>query len=111
MLLLCLIIWSFFSMFAFPSFAFRQIYALAGVVIFSLYVLYDTHQSEQTLPSPRPARARAARPPPRPTRLAPLAVTQRLAYDEYVLGAIELYLDFINLFLFILQLLTGGQQE
>ena len=32
----------------------------------------------------------------------------RLSYDEYILGAINLYLDFINLFLFILRLLVGG---
>ena len=60
----------------------RQFFSLAGIVIFSLYVLYDTHQ-----------------------------ITQRLAYDEYVLGAIELYLDFVNLFIFILQCLTGAQEH
>ena len=34
-----------------------------------------------------------------------------LPYDDYVVGAINLYLDFINLFLFILQLLTGGRRD
>ena len=69
-------------MFAFPSFAFSQVYALLGTLIFSLYVLYDTH-----------------------------AITTYMSYDDYVLGAISLYLDFINLFLMILQLLTGQRQE
>merc|ERR1719230_528667 len=70
MLLLLLIVWGFFSMVAFPSFAFNQVYALAGTLIFSLYVLFDTHM-----------------------------ITTYLSYDDYVLGAINLYLDFINLFL------------
>ena len=29
---------------------------------------------------------------------------------EYVLGAVNLYLDFINMFLFILNLLSGGRE-
>merc|ERR1719335_2134848 len=34
MLLLTLIIWGFFATFAFPSFAFNQVYALVGTLIF-----------------------------------------------------------------------------
>ena len=82
LLLFTLIIWGFFGMFAFQSFAFQQVYALGGTVIFSLYVLYDTWM-----------------------------ITQVLSYDDYVLGAVNLYLDFINLFLFILQLLTGTRRD
>lgn len=81
-LLFTLIIWGFFARFAFHSFAFSQVYAVGGVVIFSLFVLYDTH-----------------------------AITTYLCYDDYVLGAINLYLDFINLFLFVLQLLTGMRRD
>jgi len=81
-LLLCLLVWGFLGMFAFGGFAFRQLYSLAGVVIFSLYVLYDTH-----------------------------IITQRLAYDEFILAAIELYLDFVNLFLFILSFLQGESRN
>ena len=81
-LLFTLIIWGFFGMFAFQSFAFQQVYALGGTLIFSLYVLYDTW-----------------------------VITQVLSYDDYVLGAVNLYLDFINLFLFILQLLTGSRRD
>ena len=69
-------------MFAFPSFAMSQAYAGAGAVIFALYVLYDTHQ-----------------------------ITTYLCYDDYVLGAINLYLDFVNLFLMILMLLTGQRRD
>lgn len=74
-----LLIWGFFAMYAFPSFVFSQVYALLGALIFSLYVVYDTW-----------------------------LITKTLSYDEYILGAINLYLDFINLFLFILRLLVGG---
>ena len=82
MLLFTLIIWGFFGMFAFQSFVFQQVYALGGTLIFSLYVLYDTWM-----------------------------ITQILSFDDYVLGAINLYLDFINLFLCILQMLAGGRRD
>jgi len=81
-LLLILMIWGLFVFVFFDSFAFRQVYALAGCVIFVLYILYDTH-----------------------------AICERMEYDDYVFGAVSLYLDFINLFLFILQLLSGGRRE
>jgi len=81
-LLLILMVWGLFVFVFFDSFAFRQVYALAGCVIFVLYILYDTHQ-----------------------------ICERLEYDDYVFGAVSLYLDFINLFLFILALLTGGRRE
>lgn len=80
--LLVLIVWGMFANFFFTSFVFNQVYALAGVIIFSLYVVYDTHE-----------------------------VMNNLSYDEYIAGAINLYLDFINLFLFLLRLLTGGQRS
>ena len=80
--LFTLIIWGLFSMLAFPSFAIQQTYALIGSIIFILYILYDTH-----------------------------AITTYLSYDDYVLGAINLYLDFINLFLMILQLLTCSRND
>jgi len=77
-----LLAWGMFAMIAFPSFMFSQVYALLGSVIFSLYVVYDTW-----------------------------LITTRLSYDEHILGAISLYLDFINLFLMILRLLSGGGRE
>jgi FtsH-binding integral membrane protein len=81
-LLLTLIVWGFFSMFAFGGYAFRQVYALGGTIIFSLYVLYDTWM-----------------------------ITNVLSYDDYIIGAVNLYLDFINMFMFILQLLSGGRRD
>jgi FtsH-binding integral membrane protein len=53
-----------------------MIYTFAGVLIFSGYVLYDTS-----------------------------VILRRLGQDEAVVGAISLYLDLLNLFWFILQLL------
>lgn len=52
-------------------------YCLFGVLIFCGYVVYDTHM-----------------------------IMTRLGYDDYILGAIMLYLDIINLFLFILEALS-----
>lgn len=54
------------------------LYAVGGVLIFSGYVLYDTSR-----------------------------IMQHLQADEAVSGAVSLYLDFFNLFLFILRLLDN----
>jgi FtsH-binding integral membrane protein len=81
-LLLILIVWGLFAMVFFESFVFRQVYAALGCVIFVLYILFDTHQ-----------------------------IITYLAYDDYVLGAVNLYLDFINLFIFVLQCLMGSRSE
>ena len=53
-----------------------------GSVLFSLFILYDTSRIMRTHQS-----------------------------DEYVSGALSLFLDFINLFLFILRLLSGGRRN
>jgi len=54
------------------------ILALCGCLIFSGYIVFDTYM-----------------------------ITNRLSPDEYIMGAISLYLDFINLFLNILRLLNN----
>jgi len=54
------------------------IYASVGCLIFSGYVVYDT-----------------------------FVITKKLSPDEYIMGAISLYLDFINLFLSILRVLNN----
>jgi FtsH-binding integral membrane protein len=54
------------------------VYSVVGVLIFSGFVLYDTSQ-----------------------------IMQRLGPDEAVSGAIALYLDFLNLFMMILNLLSS----
>lgn len=56
-------------------------FAWVGVVIFSLFVIFDTSR-----------------------------ILRRLPESEYVIGALELYLDFINLFLFILRIVGGGRK-
>jgi hypothetical protein len=58
------------------------IYAIGGTLLFSGYVVYDTY-----------------------------LINRRLSPDEYILGAISLYLDFINLFLNILRLLSNMQDR
>jgi FtsH-binding integral membrane protein len=58
------------------------IYAIVGTLLFSGYVVYDTY-----------------------------LINSRLSPDEYIMGAISLYLDFINLFLSILRLLSNLQDR
>jgi FtsH-binding integral membrane protein len=57
-------------------------YSLIGALLFSALIVYDT-----------------------------FLISKRLSPDEYILGAISLYLDIINLFLFILQLLGGNRRD
>ena len=52
------------------------LYALAGSLIFCIYIIYDTY-----------------------------LITRKLGYDDYIVAAIELYLDMLNLFLFLHSLL------
>jgi FtsH-binding integral membrane protein len=77
--LLALIIGGFVLMF-FHSSMLSLLYSIGGIVIFCGYILYDTSQ-----------------------------IIHRLGPDEAVGGAISLYLDFINLFMFILRLLMTLQ--
>ena len=80
--LLVLITWGFFVNFFFDSFVTQQLYALGGTVLFSLFIVYDTHM-----------------------------IMKRLSYDDYISGSISLYLDFLNMFLFILRLLGMGGSD
>ena len=73
--------WFILCFFCFPSFSFYQVYCVLGVVLMALLIVYDTKLNQEFL-----------------------------SYDEYVLGAVNLYLDFINMFLFILNLLSGGRE-
>jgi FtsH-binding integral membrane protein len=63
-------------MFFFQTPLLSMVYSVAGILIFSAYILYDTSN-----------------------------IMNRLGPDEVASGAISLYLDFINLFWFILRLL------
>ncbi|KAI6157925.1 UPF0005-domain-containing protein [Pisolithus tinctorius] len=58
------------------------VYAILGCLIFSGYIVYDTY-----------------------------LITKRFSPDEYIIGALSLYLDFINLFLNILRLLSDLQDR
>ncbi|TEB37358.1 glutamate binding protein [Coprinellus micaceus] len=61
---------------------FDLVYAIVGCLLFSGYIVYDTYM-----------------------------INKRLSPDEYIMGAISLYLDFINLFLNILRLLNDLQDR
>ncbi|CAG7850912.1 Bax inhibitor 1 AltName: Full=BH3 domain-containing protein bxi1 [Serendipita indica DSM 11827] len=58
------------------------VYAAGGCVIFSGYIVYDTY-----------------------------VINKKLSPDEYIMGAISLYLDFINLFLSILRVLNNVSER
>ncbi|KAA1471837.1 UPF0005-domain-containing protein [Dentipellis sp. KUC8613] len=58
------------------------VFAIGGTLLFSGYIVYDTY-----------------------------IINARLSPDEYIMGAISLYLDFINLFLNILRLLSNSQEQ
>ncbi|KAK7005652.1 UPF0005-domain-containing protein [Favolaschia claudopus] len=58
------------------------IYAIGGCLLFSGYIVYDTY-----------------------------LINAKLSPDEFIMGAISLYLDFINLFLSILRLLNNMQER
>ena len=58
------------------------LYALAGSLIFCIYIIYDTY-----------------------------LITRKLGYDDYIVAAIELYLDILNLFVHILQLFVSASRN
>ncbi|KAF9264100.1 glutamate binding protein [Marasmius fiardii PR-910] len=58
------------------------IFAIGGCLIFSGYIIYDTHR-----------------------------INNRLSPDEFIMGSISLYLDFVNLFLYILRILNNVQNR
>jgi len=61
---------------------FSFLISCAGVLIFTGYILFDTS-----------------------------LIIQKLSPDEYILAAVNLYLDILNLFLYILQLLAQAQDR
>lgn len=74
--LLALVVWGFFALLFPMGDTARQIYALLGAVLFSGYIVFDT-----------------------------FLLIKRYTVDEYIWAAVQLYLDLINLFVRILQLL------
>ena len=59
-----------------------MVYALLGSILFSGYIIYDTYM-----------------------------IAERLDPEDYIVGAIELYLDLVNLFLYILRILSELQRR
>jgi FtsH-binding integral membrane protein len=80
--LLALVMTGFVGVFIPFSSTLNLIYSLVGTLLFSGYVVYDTY-----------------------------LINSRLSPDEYIMGAISLYLDFVNLFLNILRLLSNMQDR
>lgn len=80
----CLILFGFtISFFHVPGM--QKLYLFAGVMIFSLYIVHDTQIM--------------------------LGGNHKLTIgmDDYVFAALNLYLDIINLFILLLDLLNGGR--
>ena len=80
--LIVLITWGFMNMFFDFGIGGRMVFSLLGALIFVGYILYDTS-----------------------------LIVHHLGPDDYVLAAINLYLDIINLFLYLLEflrMLQGG---
>jgi protein lifeguard len=59
-----------------------SVYALLGSVLFSAYIIFDTYM-----------------------------IAERLDPEDYIVAAIELYLDLVNLFLMILRLLSENSNR
>ena len=75
-----MIAWGFLQMF-FGSYlggAGRTVWALCGSLLFCGFIIYDTNE-----------------------------IMKHYGVDDYIIAAIELYLDVINLFLYLLQLLSA----
>jgi hypothetical protein len=69
--------------FFFPfSRSFDLVLAIGGCLLFTGYVVYDTYM-----------------------------INKRLSPDEYIMGSLSLYLDFLNLFLSILRVLSNAQDN
>jgi len=80
--LLVLIVWGFIQIFFKPGPFGQFIFALIGALIFSAYIIYDTDN-----------------------------IIKRHSFDEYVWASVSLYLDIINLFLRLLEILGYLQRN
>ena len=86
--MILLLLWSLIMSLAFTlggfSASWQMAFCIVGVALFVGFIIFDTYM-----------------------------IVTRLGVDDYIIAAIELYLDVINLFLMILQLLVlcGGQRS
>lgn len=65
----------------FPSVMMDKMIAVGGAFVFSLFIIFDTHM-----------------------------MMRKLSPEEYVVAAVNLYLDIINLFLYILRILQESRR-
>uniref|UniRef100_T1IQ37 Transmembrane BAX inhibitor motif-containing protein 4 n=1 Tax=Strigamia maritima TaxID=126957 RepID=T1IQ37_STRMM len=79
---LCILIVGGLAQMFIGSTSFEMLLAGGGALLFSLFIVYDTHM-----------------------------IMQRLSPEEYILATIELYLDIINLFLELLRLLEAMRRN
>lgn len=77
--LLCLMLFGFFCMLVQSPFM-QKVYCCLGMLLFSFYLIYDT-------------------------QMIVGGGSHALTVDEYVYGALQLYMDIVQLFLYMLQLL------
>jgi len=64
------------------GFQHSSLYSLCGALLFSMFIIYDVHM-----------------------------VMKKIGVDDYILAVINLYLDIINLFLYILDILASGDRR
>ena len=65
----------------FPSIMMDRLLAIGGAVIFSLFIIYDTHM-----------------------------MMHKVSPEDYIVASINLYLDIINLFLYILRIVSESRK-
>ena len=83
--LIVLVMWGFLNMFFDFGIGGRMIFSLIGCLVFVGYILYDTS-----------------------------LLIHHLGPDDYIIAAVTLYLDIVNLFLYLLELLRmlqGGNNQ
>lgn len=77
-----MVIWGFLQLIFRPGPIAQMIYALLGALLFCGYLVFDIH-----------------------------LLAARLDMDEYIWASVALYLDVINLFLYILRILGNSQDH
>mmetsp|Transcript_18641 Transcript_18641/g.44663 ORF Transcript_18641/g.44663 Transcript_18641/m.44663 type:complete len:342 (-) Transcript_18641:353-1378(-) len=80
--LFVMIFWSWFTFWLLPStsaFAWHRLISLFGALLFCGFIVYDTHM-----------------------------IMKHFGVDDYIIAAIELYLDVVNLFQYLLMLLSSS---
>jgi FtsH-binding integral membrane protein len=77
-----MIVWGFIQIFFHPGPIGQMIYSLLGAFIFSGYIVFDVH-----------------------------LLASKMDVDEYIWGSVALYLDIINLFMYILRIVGQSQRD